>query len=349
MGRIIEFIRREKIYFFLLIFVILISMTFSFFGRFLEDSGLGKLFEEERFVGEEILPPEEIQEAIISNPIVYLVFIFFFLVFIFFAIAGLVLDVVYLYLNHRGEPLIDRTQSLVAVKWNFWDICKVAIIFLFAQRLILIADIFLFSTLPYLSDKDSLRLMLSATVVDIIAIAALFHFVLNEKRQAVTSLGLTAKRLFTNIRYGIFAYIGLIPILALVMYLTTIVFKMFDIPIEPQYVLLMFKEETHVPSLIYMGIFTAFLSPFLEEIFFRGFAYGVFKKRLGISWGIVASAIFFAYIHTNPASFFPIFCLGILLAYLYEKSGSLVPSIIVHIIHNSLSLFFLLFIKAITG
>jgi membrane protease YdiL (CAAX protease family) len=133
------------------------------------------------------------------------------------------------------------------------------------------------------------------------------------------------------------------------MYLTTVLFKVFDIPIEPQPILVILREEDHIPSLIYMGFFTALLGPFLEEIFFRGFVYGLFKRKLGIFWGVILSAMFFAYIHANIASFFPIFCLGIVLAYLYEKTGSLIPSIAVHIIHNSLSLFFLLFIKVIIG
>ena len=233
--------------------------------------------------------------------------------------------------------------------WNFWDICKVAIIFLFAQRIMWLADIFLFSGVPYLQTRGSLKLMLSATLVDIIGIAAILYFVLNERRQSITSLGLTVRRFFVNIRYGIFAYIGLIPILASVMFLTMALFRIFDIPIEPQPILVILQEEDHIPSLIYMGFFTALLGPILEEVFFRGFAYSVFKKKLGIFAGIVLSAAFFAYVHANLASFFPIFCLGVLLAYIYERTGSLIPSMTIHIIHNSVTFAFLVFIKAITG
>jgi membrane protease YdiL (CAAX protease family) len=39
--------------------------------------------------------------------------------------------------------------------------------------------------------------------------------------------------------------------------------------------------------------------------------------------------------------------LGILLAYLYEKTGSLVPSITVHITHNLASLFMVFLVKAL--
>lgn len=347
-GRISDFIRRESLYIFLLIFIILIYLSFSLFNQFLDEVGLGGLFEEKR-LDEEIIPGEKIKDAIASNPALYFFFIFLFIVFIFLMIFGLVIDFVYLYLNQRGSPPLIKTQVTEPAKWNFWDVCKVAIIFLFAQRIIWLADIFLYFTVPYLQKRQNLEIMMSATLVDVIAIAACLYFVLKQRRQDITSLGLTAKRFASNIRYGVFAYVGLVPILVSVMYATSALFKAFNIPIEPQPVLILFKEESHIPSLIYMGLFTSIIGPFLEEIFFRGFLYGASKKGLGIFWGIVISALFFALIHANLASFFPIFCLGVLLTYLYEKTGSLIPSITVHVIHNSLSLFLLLIIKAIIG
>jgi membrane protease YdiL (CAAX protease family) len=347
-GRIFNFVKRERLYVFLLLLVILIQLSFLLLNQFLEASGLGKLFEEKKFE-EEIIPAEKIKDAFESHHTLYIIFIFLFTAFIFFAVIGVVFDVIYLYLTQKNKTPIDKTQPLEAVKWDLWDIGKVAIIFLFVQRIIWLADIFLLSAVPFLQARQNLRLMLAATLVDVIAIGAVLYFVLKERQENITSLGLTTRKFFTNIRYGIFAYVGLVPILASVIYITTALFKAFNIPIEPQPVLVILREENHIPSLIYMGFFTSLVGPFLEEIFFRGFAYGVFKKSLGIFWGIVTSALFFAYIHANLASFFPIFCLGVLLTYLYEKTGSLIPSITVHTIHNSLSLFLLLFIKVITG
>ena len=348
-SRVLNFLRREKFYLFLLVLIIFINIALSLFVQFLDDSGSGKISENKDFTREEIISAEKIKDAIASNSAVYFIFVFLFAIFIFFVISGIGLDIIYLYLSRRDKTPISRTQPIESARWGLWDICKVAIIFLFTQRIMLLAEIFLFSAVPYLETKQSLRLVLSSAVMDIIAVAAVLYFVLNERRQDITALGLTIKRFFKNVKYGIFSYIGLIPILALVMYLTTVLFRMFNIPLEPQPVLVLLQNEKHIPSLIFMSFFAAFLGPFLEEIFFRGFAYGAFKKRLGVFWGIAISAVFFAYIHTNLASFLPILCLGLLLAYLYEKTGSLIPSVTVHIIHNSLSLFVLLFIKVITS
>lgn len=347
MYKILDFVRREKIYFILLLLIVLISVSLSFLDRMFEAGGLGGLFADEKGAEEDIIPAEKIQEAVSSNPFLYVVFLTGVVLFIFFCVIGFVLDAAYIIFNNRGESPIAVTQTPEAPKWNLWDICKIAIIFLFAQRLMLFVDLFILSTLPYLNGRENLRLMLSSTIVDIVSIAAVIYFVLVEGKQKIGTLGLSRKSFFVNIRYGTLAYIGLVPVLALAMFSTEYLFKMFNMPIEPQPVLMMLKNENHIPSLVYMGFFASILGPVMEEIFFRGFAYGVFKKRLGIFWGIVLSALFFAYIHSNLASFFPIFCLGVLLAYIYEKTGSLISSMTVHIIHNSLSLLFLLFVKYI--
>ena len=348
-GRIFYFLKREKLYIFLLIFVILIHASFSFLNQFFEDSGMTKLFEEKKFEKSEPLSSEKIEEILDSHPVLYLVLTLLVLVFILFVIVGLAIDIVFLYLNRKNKIIIGRTQLIESARWDFWDICKVAIIFLFAQSALWLMDIFFFSTIPYFQSNHSFKLMFLATTLDITAIVAVFYFVLSEKCQSANSLGLTTKKFLSNVKYGIVSYVGLIPSLALVMFLTMIALKMFNIPIEPQPVVVILEEEKHIPSLIYLCLFAGLFGPFMEEIFFRGFVYGVLKKKLGIFRGIIISALFFACIHANLASFFPIMCLGILLAYLYEKTGSLIPSITVHVIHNSIMLTFALFLKTFVG
>ena len=51
---------------------------------------------------------------------------------------------------------------------------------------------------------------------------------------------------------------------------------------------------------------------------------------------MVLSSVFFAVIHYNQFAFLPIFILGLSLAYLYEKRGSLLAPIALHIIHNTI-------------
>jgi membrane protease YdiL (CAAX protease family) len=85
-----------------------------------------------------------------------------------------------------------------------------------------------------------------------------------------------------------------------------------------------------VLSILIVGI----LAPFSEEVFFRGFVYRCFRVRWGPAVGIVASAAFFSAIHVHPVGFLPILFIGCILAYLYERTGTLVAPISLHALNN---------------
>lgn len=82
------------------------------------------------------------------------------------------------------------------------------------------------------------------------------------------------------------------------------------------------------------------IGPIAEEVFFRGFAYRAFKERLGKGAALVLSALLFAAIHGNPLALFPIFLIGLLLAYIYERTGSLAAPIGLHCANNLMAVLF---------
>ena len=54
---------------------------------------------------------------------------------------------------------------------------------------------------------------------------------------------------------------------------------------------------------------------------------------------ILLSALLFGVFHINPAQILPAFLIGILFAWTYYKTTSLIPCILMHILNNSLSVF----------
>ena len=103
-----------------------------------------------------------------------------------------------------------------------------------------------------------------------------------------------------------------------------------------------------MPLLIYYSLFLAALfGPIFEEIFFRGFCYPILKRRIGVPLSMVTTAAFFALIHENSFAFLTIFVLGLGLVYLYEKRGSLVAPLTMHITHNVVFLSYFFFTKEI--
>lgn len=87
------------------------------------------------------------------------------------------------------------------------------------------------------------------------------------------------------------------------------------------------------PALVWILILVGMIVPVGEEIFFRGFVYGTLR-RWGVVPGTLLSAIYFGAVHEQIVHFLPIALLGIVLALLYERTGSLIPSMAVHGINN---------------
>ena len=80
-------------------------------------------------------------------------------------------------------------------------------------------------------------------------------------------------------------------------------------------------------------------TPLTEEIFFRGFVFAGLTPRLGIPRAIVVSALVFSSFHIffSIGVLVPIFVTGMLLAWLYHRTGSLWPGIAAHAGQNALA------------
>jgi membrane protease YdiL (CAAX protease family) len=82
----------------------------------------------------------------------------------------------------------------------------------------------------------------------------------------------------------------------------------------------------------------AVLAPLVEEIFFRGFLFQGFRAKYGWASGMLLSSAIFAIAHLDPVSLLPTFILGNLLAYLYHRSNSVWPGVILHVLVNTFGL-----------
>lgn len=91
-------------------------------------------------------------------------------------------------------------------------------------------------------------------------------------------------------------------------------------------------------GLLAAAFLVAVVAPIGEEIFFRGFIYPALRKRWGAGLAMVLSACIFTLFHLHWWLFVPVFSIGVALAYLYERYGSLTPSILLHSFNNLLSI-----------
>lgn len=89
------------------------------------------------------------------------------------------------------------------------------------------------------------------------------------------------------------------------------------------------------------GIVGVIAAPLCEELLFRGFFFRGLL-RLGFPPAALASAVFFAGSHLDPGSLIPFTCIGLVMAWLFWRRGSLWDSITFHCVFNSASFALLL-------
>ena len=82
------------------------------------------------------------------------------------------------------------------------------------------------------------------------------------------------------------------------------------------------------------------IAPLTEELFFRGFFFGGLRGRWGLWPSALVSGAVFGLVHapTGPTAAIPLAGLGVGLAWLYEKTGSIWPSITAHFLNNAIAI-----------
>jgi len=90
-------------------------------------------------------------------------------------------------------------------------------------------------------------------------------------------------------------------------------------------------------------VFAVAIAPVVEEFVFRFFIYGVLKRYVGCLLGVILSSLLFAAAHAHLPSFVPLFVLGSCFAIAYEWSDSILVSMTMHSLFNSLTLIALAF------
>lgn len=110
----------------------------------------------------------------------------------------------------------------------------------------------------------------------------------------------------------------------------------------PQELVELFSSGGNPFLITCLALAAVFLAPYVEEILFRGCIYRFFKSQTLIPFAQFISGVIFAAIHGNLASFGPLIVVGILLAHVYEKEGSLRVSICFHALFNAFSLVLIL-------
>lgn len=97
-------------------------------------------------------------------------------------------------------------------------------------------------------------------------------------------------------------------------------------------------SDQGVAGTIVAGVSIIGVAPLVEELFFRGFVYGGLRQSIPSWAALLLSGLLFGSLHLaagNIAVGIVLSILGVILAALYEYTGSLGPPILVHMVNNA--------------
>lgn len=164
--------------------------------------------------------------------------------------------------------------------------------------------------------------------IGLIVTLALITAKLKKHHLSWSSVGLKRFKIAQSIRYIGGYYLTILGLLVLL----AIVASSLGIqpPATPD------GETGGTNMLKYMGNFwlafalTVLLAPVIEEIVFRGVLFPAIKKRYGLVSGIAISSLIFTLVHIDPINMISVLPLGIFLAIMYQRTGSIYPGMILH-------------------
>ena len=346
MSRFGNFLKRERLYILLLVFVaILTAMMFSAPADKIKSSA-GDAVKIDRHAAEEkaLKDRETLERVFTENKYLAFIFALVSLLVIALFLLGLVIDAIFVIARSSGKKIEISTYKGQKTSWGIWDVSKVVILFLFFGYVLLIIEASLRRICPIVKD-DNFRMILNSSIMDALCAVFILHFTVGQYKERLASLGLSLKNFFKNVYYGIVGYIALIPVLIGIIAVIAFIVSVTKYTPPKQPVVELFLKEKDTSFLLYASLFAAIAGPIIEELFFRGFVYNAVKKYIGVFWAALITAAMFAVLHAHLVGFLPILALGILLAYLYEKTGTLVSSITVHMIHNTGMVFLVFLVK----
>jgi len=91
------------------------------------------------------------------------------------------------------------------------------------------------------------------------------------------------------------------------------------------------------PDFVWLFLIVAIVAPVAEEALFRGMLYGYLRKRYPLRTAVGISAVLFALMHFTPPVIPPLLVLGVALALVRERTGSVYPPIALHAFNNAIA------------
>ena len=171
----------------------------------------------------------------------------------------------------------------------------------------------------------------------VLMLAVVWFFAIFRRKSNLRDLGLRYYSIVKTIWYSFLSLLTIFFVSFLYMFLMN---SLFGIENPGSKIEILVGNRSISSNILLVVV--AVIAPFSEEVFFRGFLYSAFKKSWGVNVALLLSSFLFAIVHLELYSFIPLIIIGWLLAYLFEKTKSLLMPIFLHGVYNLILILILL-------
>ena len=237
----------------------------------------------------------------------------------------------------RAEPAPPAPEQPaeppVGATWNLLEVLMVGLI------AIGLLSILATAIAAVVTDPDR-ALVFSVLATGVAFGTATLGWVLALHREQLPALGLSSRRPLRDVAYGLVAgvllYAFLIFLVApLLLFLASLLFG--DVAPPNQAELLLPPRPDEVESTV-AAVGAVVAAPVGEELFFRGLLFRSLRRRFRFWVSAAISAAGFGLVHVLPLLIPLMFVVGIALAYVFERRGSLLASIAAHAAFNMIGI-----------
>jgi hypothetical protein len=229
-----------------------------------------------------------------------------------------------------------RFQSAALPRWSFGELGRILALVIMTASLVPFIRIALAALHLGWEPDHHVWLTCSMLLLDGFAILTIATFAQPKRPSLAEALGFGREHRWRAAAAALRDYVTLFPWLFLMLFLSVETAKAvnFTPPAQPIHELV-FAE--HRPWVFALTVLLAcIVGPLAEELLFRGVMYPAIRHHAPRLVAMLISGGIFAGIHTNILGFLPIMALGCLLAYVYERTGTLAAPLAVHVVHNAL-------------
>lgn len=173
-----------------------------------------------------------------------------------------------------------------------------------------------------------------SSAVNLLLLPVVFLLPIAGRRVTLADIGWRKDNLVKNIGWGLSGAIANIPILLTLAAIGSFVFQGLPDPVHPVTQDLEMSQD--IFSLSMLAFLASVAAPMFEETVFRGCIFPAIGRVLNSRvWGIVCSSLLFAAIHpTGVPAWLPLAGIGAMSCLLTLQTRSLVPSMVMHAVHN---------------